>query len=148
MVELGQIIRCAQRRLEIPLLLWTNTTIGLLEYWWSGSRQQIGRTRLTNSTLPGLKVLDVETLSTKRLKLAHEIFEKFKKRRFLPANEAWRDKTRKDLDFVVLVELLELPPSAISDNFDWLRRQWCEEPTVHGGRTLLLFKCITELKCT
>ena len=28
---------------EILLLLWSNTTLGLMLYWWCGVRQQMGR---------------------------------------------------------------------------------------------------------
>lgn len=60
-------------------------------------------------------------------------FEDFRARPFLPANEAYRDPTRQALDEAVLVELLVLPRTVL-EPLALLRKQWCEEPTVHGGK--------------
>jgi len=79
-------------------------------------------------------VLDVRTLDEPRLARAAAIFENFRDWRFLPANEAYRDPTRQALDRAVLVELLGLP-EAVLEPLGALRRQWCAEPTVHGGKS-------------
>ena len=55
-----------------------------------------------------MPTLDVTSLSDAQLKVAEEIFEDFRDREFLPANEAWRDENRKELDRRVLVDLLGL----------------------------------------
>ena len=83
---------------EIPLLLWANSTLGLLLFWWMGSRQQSGRAILPISALPNLPVLDPRKLKDRQLDHCHAIFDDLKDREFLPANEAWRDETRKALD--------------------------------------------------
>ena len=51
----------------------------------------------------------------------------------LPANEAWRDEARQALDRAVLIDLLELPEEVLKP-LALLRRQWCAEPSVHGGK--------------
>ncbi len=117
----------------LPLVLWSNTTLGLLAFWWIGTRQQQGRARITITQLPRLTVLDPRTLSEDQLAQATTIFERFKEREFLPANEAYRDAVRQDLDRAVLVELLRLPEAAI-EALAILRNQWCAEPSVHGGK--------------
>ena len=43
---------CADQRWEVPLALWANTTLGLIAFWWIGTRQQQGRATLTISRLP------------------------------------------------------------------------------------------------
>lgn len=121
-------------RWEEALALWANTTLGLICFWWVAGRQQQGRAILTISGLPSLPVLDVRTLDTRQLRLAKEIFEDFRDWTFLPANEAYRDETRKALDQAVLCDLLGLPES-ILDPLAILREQWCAEPTVHGGKS-------------
>jgi hypothetical protein len=121
-------------RREEALALWANTTLGLVAFWWVGTRQQQGRARLTISNLPSLPVLDVRRLTEPQLRLAARLFSDFASRDFLPANEAYRDETRQDLDRAVLCELLGLPES-ILEPLTLLRRQWCEEPTVHGGKS-------------
>ena len=81
-----------QDKWTLPLVLWANTTLGLLAFWWIGSRQQQGRARLTITQLPGLTVLDPRHLSEEQIAQAEAIFERFKEAEFLPANEAYRDK--------------------------------------------------------
>ncbi len=117
----------------VPLVLWSNTTLGLLCFWWIGTRQQQGRARLTITQLPRLTVLDPRSLNKEQLSQAEAIFEQFKEKEFLPANEAYCDDVRQDLDRAVLRDLLHLPEEAL-EPLTILRNQWCAEPSVHGGK--------------
>ena len=83
---------------EIPLLLWCNSTLGLLMHWWKGTRQQLGCSRMTITAIPDLPVLDPHTLKERQMDHCREILEDFKDKTLLPANEAYRDETRKALD--------------------------------------------------
>lgn len=65
--------------------------------------------------------------------MAFRIFEKFSKLDLLPANEAFRDKVRQDLDQAVFVELLGLNEN-ILESLNLLRVKWGLEPSVHGGK--------------
>ena len=118
---------------NLPLVLWCNTTLGLLAFWWEGTRQQQGRACLTITQLPSLTVLDPRSLSKDQLTLTKDIFERYKKKEFLPANEAYRDDVRQALDRAVLVELLRLDEEAL-EPLAIMRDQWCAEPSVHGGK--------------
>ena len=80
-----------------------------------------------------MPTLDITQLSEDQLQTAESIFEEIKNLEFLPANEAYRDDTRKLLDRRVLVDLLNLPES-ILEPLDLLRLKWCSEPSVHGGK--------------
>ena len=124
---------CHDLRWEAPLVLWANTTLGLISFWWIGSRQHQGRAILTISKLPALTVLDPQQFNAEQLDRANTIFEEFRDRKLLPANEAWHDETRQALDRAVLVEILDLPEEVL-EPLDLLRRQWCAEPSVHGGK--------------
>ena len=65
------------------------------------------------------------------------IFNNLKDRLLLPANEAYRDETRRDLDRQLLfgiTSVLKLDP-ALEEGLDLLRKQWCAEPSVHGGKS-------------
>ena len=104
-----------------------------MAFWWSGSRQQQGRSVLTITGLPELMTLDVRALPREKLARARAIFRRFRGRPLLPANEAWRDRARQALDRALLVELLDLPEDVL-EPLDNLRRQWCAEPSVHGGK--------------
>ena len=121
----------------IPLLLWCNSTLGLILFWWHGTRQQKGRAALTISKLPDLPVLDPRTLTESAVDYCRAIFDELKGREFLPANEAYGDETRKDLDRELLfgiTSVLKLDP-ALEEGLDLLRNQWCAEPSVHGGKS-------------
>ena len=101
-----------------------------------GSRQQSGRAILTISALPNLPVLDPRKLKDRQLDHCHAIFDDLKDREFLPANEAWRDETRKALDRELLfgiTSVLQLD-RGLEEGLDLLRKQWCAEPSVHGGK--------------
>ena len=124
---------CSDLSWETPIVCWANTTLGLICFWWIGTRQQEGRARLTISKLPALTVLDPRRLTPKQTVLADEIFAQFRDRTMLPANEAWRDEARQALDRAVLIDLLELPEE-VMEPLALLRRQWCAEPSVHGGK--------------
>ncbi len=121
---------------EIPLLLWANSTLGLILFWWHGTRQQQGRACITVTKLPGLPVLDPRTLTQGQVARCRAIFDDLKDREFLPANEAYRDETRKALDRELLfgiTSVLQLDPG-LEEGLDLLRKQWCAEPSVHGGK--------------
>lgn len=124
---------CRDPRWDYPIVLWANTTLGLISFWWLGSRQQQGRPTLSISRHPELKVIDASKLSSAQLKQAEKIFREFKDRKLLSANEAYGDNVRKELDRAVLIDLLGLPDK-ILEPLDLLRLQWCSESSVHAGK--------------
>ena len=119
---------------EAPILLWANTTLGLMSFWWQGTRQHQGRSTLTISRLPSLLTIDARMLTDRQLALADEVLWHFRERSFLPANEAYRDEVRQELDSAVLVELMGLD-EAVLGGLRTMREQWCREPSVHGGKS-------------
>jgi hypothetical protein len=48
---------------EKALVLWGNTSLGLLVHWWIANRQQSGRGNITPNVLEILPVLDVTALT-------------------------------------------------------------------------------------
>ena len=127
---------CNERHHEIPLMLWMNTTFGLFSFWCTGSRQQNGRSAITITRLPFLPVLNVRELSTRQLKIADEILKKFADLDLLPANDAYRDEVRQDLDRAVMIDMLGLPDDVL-EPLALLREKWCAEPTVRGRKRML-----------
>ena len=126
-------VKFESRAHEVAHSLWGNSTLGLVSYWWHSSRQQAGRGSMPISAIRTMPTLDVRQLSDEQLRVAEGIFEDMRCREFLPANEAWRDESRKELDRRVLVDLLGLPESVL-EPLDLLRLKWCSEPSVHGGK--------------
>jgi len=120
-------------------LLWLaasakpNSTLGIMAFWWHGTRQQQGRSRVSISRLPDLLTLDARALSAVQIESHEGLFQRFRAETFLPANEACRDTTRQALDAALLVDVLGLE-AGLLDNLAILREQWCREPSVHGGK--------------
>ena len=125
---------------EQPLALWANTILGLVGHWWIGTRQQNGRAMLSIRLLPELPALDCRALTSDQVSALEQVFTEFENRLFLPANEAWRDVTRQALDEAVLCDVLSLDIAAsvtraeFLEALDVLRREWCQEPSVHGNK--------------
>ncbi|MYC66492.1 MAG: hypothetical protein F4X12_09195 [Acidobacteriia bacterium] len=119
---------------EKALGVWLNTTPGLLTRWWVSTRQQRGRACLTVTTVGAIPVLDLRLFPSEAVTALAATFDRFAARDLLPANEAYRDPARRDLDEAVLCGALDLPES-ILEPLATLREQWCAEPSVHGGKT-------------
>ena len=127
-------VRPHKKTHEAAIVLWANSTLGFLLWWHNASRQQAGRARISISQLPDLPILDTRQLTAQQHRLAKRIFNRFKEKTFLPANEAYRDETRQQLDQAVLIELLGLPKTILQP-LELLRHKWCCEPSVHGGKS-------------
>ena len=121
---------CTDQRWNEPIVLWMNTTIGLVSFWLKGTRQQSGRTRLVSRSLDELLIYDVRKLTRKQFTKAKQIFSKFAKQDMLQANCAFRDPVRIALDKAVLVDLLGLSEE-IMEPLELLRNKWCHEPSLH-----------------
>lgn len=65
---------------------------------------------------------------------ANAMFDSFAQRDLLPANDAYHDPVRQELDAAILCDLLGLPET-ILEPLRTLRLAWCAEPTVHGGKS-------------
>lgn len=121
------------RSFEKATVLWCATTLGLIAHWWVGSRQQQGRSNLSVVRLGELPVLDCRAISAEQLNALDSVFDRIASHDLLPANEAYRDPVRAELDEAVLCGSLGLPKEILGP-LSILREQWCSEPTVHGGK--------------
>ena len=117
--------------------LWGNSTLGLLCYWLSCGKQQIGRGRSSKASLESMATLDVRELSEDALANAERIFNQLKHQRMLPFNQMDEDPVRHKLDRLFLSDVLGIPESERPDVYEGLallRRMLCEEPSIHGGK--------------
>ncbi len=113
--------------------IWGNSTLGLLSWWWHGSRQQPGRAIISITASQTLPVLDFRALDKEQIKQSKTIFDDFKNKRFLPAYLADEDPTRELLDRRVLCDWLGFDQSTYQA-VRQLAAKWCAEPSVHGGK--------------
>lgn len=121
---------------EPAFAVWSNSTLGILLFWWQASRQQGGRGVTTVTALPALPTLDLRALSDEQLAAAGRIFEDMKHCPMLPVNQIDEDPVRAELDRLLLTEVLGLPAELCAKDgpMDLLRRKMAAEPSIHGGK--------------
>lgn len=123
---------------EKALVLWANTSLGMLLRWWHSNKQQSGRGRIGKSALHSLPVLDVTALAPKKLKAAVSVFEDFRDLELYPLHELDRDAVRKKLDERFALEVLGLPLAFTQPEgpFEVLRMKLAQEPSIRGGKVI------------
>ena len=114
------------------LAIWMNTTPGLVGHWYSSIRTQHGMGYLSSRNMKDMMVLDPNALSKGQLAAIEALFQEAKDVPMLPANEAWRDGARIELDRRMM-EILGMAESA-ARNLARMRELWCYEPTVVGRK--------------
>ena len=126
-------VKFQDERFDCAFAVWSNSTLGLLLYWWCANRQQPGRGRTTVKKISDMFTIDFRTLSAKQLDATKEIFEDFRQREFQPAYIADIDPVRALLDKRVICDLLGFN-NTIYRGVRELAGKWCAEPSVHGGK--------------
>ena len=116
--------------------IWSNSTLGIVCYWWICGRQDSGRGTTSVTALPALPTLDLRTLSDEQLEAAEQIFEDMKHCPMLPVNQIDEDPVRAELDRRLLTEVLGLPEELCAPDgpMALLRRKLAAEPSIHGGK--------------
>ena len=118
---------------DYAFVVWGNSTLGLLSYWWHSSRQQSSKARMTIRSAASIPVLDFRALTDEQLLMAEIIFDEFRDKDLKPAYLADADPNRALLDRRVVCDLLGFD----EDTYAAVRRlaaKWCAEPSVHGGK--------------
>ena len=126
-------VRFPDNRFDYAFTLWSNSTLGLLLYWWHSNRQHSGRGTTTIRNVESLPVLDLHALREEQLRTSESIFNELRDMELKPAFIADVDPNRALLDRRVLCDLLDFD----DDVYDGVRRlsaKWCAEPSVHGGK--------------
>jgi hypothetical protein len=121
---------------EKALVLWGNTSLGLLLHWWHANKQQAGRGNIGKSALQSLPVLDVTALSKKQLAAAVKIFNAMSGQQLLPAHEMANDPARKKLDEDFARDVLGLAAPVLDTGgpLDLLRMKLSQEPSIRGSK--------------
>ena len=121
---------------EKVLVLWANTILGMLMYWWHASKQQAGRGTITKANLQSLPIFNVTSLDEMQLQRAAQLFDETCQLPLKPLHELDLDENRKILDRRFYGEVLGLPDSLFVDNgpLDILRQKLCREPSIRGSK--------------
>ena len=120
-------------RFDVPFILWSNCTLGLVCYWWHSSRQQSSKATIAVRETDSLSVFDFRTLTDSQLTTAETIFDEFSELDLQPAYLADADPNRAFLDRRVVCDLLGFDED-IYHALRLLSAKWCAEPSVHGGK--------------
>ena len=113
--------------------VWSNSTLGLLSYWWHSSRQQPGRGIISVRAAETMPVLDFRALSDQQLTTAENIFHQFRQLELKPAYLADADPHRAQLDRRLICDLLNLPETTYQA-VRRLTQKLCAEPSIHGNK--------------
>lgn len=129
-------VRAEDLRWEKVLVLWANSTLGMLTHWWFANKQQPGRGSIGKTALANLRVIDVSILSGHQLSVADQVFEKFKDVCLLPLHRIDSDTSRWDLDSAIMSDILGLPKALqeVDGPMDVLRQKLAREPSVLGHK--------------
>lgn len=129
-------IRLSSVEQEKAMVLWANTSFGLLLYWWHANKQQSGRGSIGKEALQTLPVLDVSALNTSQLDKAVQLFDAMSNQDFLPVHEIDKDPVRKELDEKFARNVLGLAkPILVSGGpLELLRMKLSREPSVRGQK--------------
>ena len=120
-------------RFDHAFAIWSNSTLGLLSYWWHSNKQVAGRGATTIRAAESLPILDLRTLTDAQLATAEAIFNEFRELELQPAYLADADPNRALLDRRVVCDLLGFD-DGIYQAVRRLSAKWCAEPSVHGGK--------------
>ncbi|MCZ6681296.1 MAG: hypothetical protein O7E52_29100, partial [Candidatus Poribacteria bacterium] len=129
-------IRLSSIEQEKALVLWANTSLGLLLRWWHSNKQQSGRGSIGKSALQTLPVLDVTALKPKLLAEAVKLFDTMSGQGLLPLHEIDKDPIRKELDEKFARNVLGLAEPIIAPGgpLEVLRMKLSREPSVRGQK--------------
>ncbi len=133
-----QSVRLSSAEQEKALVLWANTTLGLLLRWWHSNKQQSGRGSVTKSALHTLPVLDITALTSKQFKEAVKIFDSMCDKPMLPLHQMDKDPVRKKLDEQFCKKVLDLSESVLAKggSLELLREKFSKEPSVRGNKKI------------
>jgi hypothetical protein len=129
-------IRLVSVELEKTLVLWANTSLGLLLHWWHANKQQSGRGSVSKLALQTLPVLDVTALTPQQIGAAVQIFDAMSGQPLLPLHEMDKDPVRRELDERFARDVLGLAESILSQDgpLEMLRMKLSREPSVRGSK--------------
>ena len=118
---------------ESALVLWFNSTLGMLLHANHANRSQLGRGMGNKTMLRTLPVLDVHKLTDDQLQAAHNIFLEMRDTAFEPFFKCAVDPARIEMDERIVRDVLGLDPSASASVAD-LRELLAQEPSIHGTK--------------
>lgn len=131
-----QSIRLDSVEQEKTLVLWANTSLGILLRWWHSNREQAGRGNVVKTAMEDLPILNIAALTAQQLAKAVEIFDDTCEKALLPLHEIDKDPVRKELDERFARDVLGITSAILEPNgpMDLLRKKLAQEPSIRGKK--------------
>jgi len=79
-----QSIKLVSEEQEKALVLWGNTSLGMLLRWWHSNKQQAGRGNVGKTAMEGLPILNINALTAQQLEKGVKIFDETCESNFFP----------------------------------------------------------------
>ena len=124
---------------EIALVLWLNSTFGLICHAHYASRSQRGRGRGSLTMLTTLPTLDVRLLDNEQLESAVDIFQELSSTEFQPFYKLAIDANRIQLDNRLIQDVLRLDKD-MTNKIDYIRAVLANEPSIYHTKEPALLK--------
>lgn len=118
-------------RINAAFALWANSTLGMLVHWTRGSRTQQGRAATQIDAVKNMTCPNFNELESDALDYAARKFTKLSRLVLKAACMSFCDENRWIIDNTVL-EMLGM--ESANEMVRQVRRVWCSEPSVHGGK--------------
>ena len=129
-------IRMSSLEMEKALVLWANTSLGMLLRWWHSNKQQSGRGNIGKTALHTMPIMDLTALTPRQLEIAAKLFDEMSDKPLLPLHEIDNDVVRHELDERFGREVLGLPTSLFDYGgpLETLRLKLAQEPSIRGNK--------------
>jgi hypothetical protein len=129
-------IQMSSLELEKALVLWANTSLGILLRWWHSNKQQSGRGNIGKTALQSMPIMDVTAFTPRQVHEAVRLFDEMSDKSLPPIHEIDKDAVRHELDERFAREVLGLGESIIqpAGPLELLRMKLAKEPSIRGNK--------------
>lgn len=123
------------KKFEKAFVVWWNSTLGLLLFWWNSGKQQAGRGILTKEARLGIPVLDFSKLKEHQIDEINKIYNGCCLKPLKALHRIFDDKNRKIIDVLLLECLFERKLTYDEHKFlEEVYKAFANEPTVKGTK--------------
>ena len=132
-VSVSESSAATRNKQEIALVLWLNSTLGVLQYGNQSNRTQVGRGTGSKAMLRAIPVLDVRQLQEWQLDAALAIWRDFQGKTFEPFHRCAVDANRIELDRRMMNDMIGLDGEA-QEAMAQLRLALANDPSIRGDK--------------
>lgn len=132
-LQLRDIPRNSRKQAEAALLLWMNSSLGMLCHANHSNPSQLGRGQCPVTLLRTMPTLDVRQLSEWQLTAAGKVYDDMRQTELKPFYKCAVDQARIELDNRLVSEVLGLGEDAL-ESAQAIRELLAREPSIHGGK--------------